>query len=151
MRKTIIQFLVLILAGCAGTQRSSDPFFGFEPIYTAAFSSPEKALIKVIEVMESEGYSVAPNMVFLTVFTEPKDIGYQVWRTTNEKWKVSYQVGVQIIKPRGRDMYWKIFHHIVGKRSGTQDRNFNPEDFEETFKILNNLTIRLMKLFSSGA
>ena len=96
-----------------------------------------------------EGYLVSSNAVFYVATTDPKSIGYQYWRVTNEKWKVSYQLGVQIMKATNGVVYWKLSHKIVGSRSGKQNRLFEPSDFEVTESVVNEISRKLMKLFST--
>lgn len=148
MKRALFLIFVVLIGGCMGI-RDTDPFhYEFSPIANASLNTPEVTLTKVIQLLEKDGYLVAPNTVFLTATTDQRDLGYQYWRVTNEKWKVAYQLGVQVIEAKGGTLYWKLSHRIVGSRSGKQDRMFEPNDFEITEKIVNEVIRKLMKLFS---
>ena len=153
MNKLLLLLLAAILSGCSTSAiKPTDPFlFEYTPVASASIGNSDIALRKVVDLLESEGYLVSPNAVFSSATTDPKDIGYQYWRATNEKWKVSYQVGVQIIETREGMLYWRLSHKIVGIRSGKQNRLFDPSDFEKTESIIIELTRKLMRLFSASA
>ncbi len=153
MKNLCLIFLVGIMAGCASNViKNTDPFrTEFIPIASASIQEPEIALKKVVSLLNKEGFLVSPNTVFYTATTDPKNVGYQYWRVTNEKWNVTYQLGVQIIKVRGGLIYWKLSHKIIGSRSGKQDRMFEPSDFEVTEQVVNKITRKLMILFSTSA
>lgn len=153
--KIISIFVICILTGgCSGvsTKSTTDPFdFDFTPMAYASNLSIDNALDLGIKALEAEGYKVAPSPVFHAATTDPQDLGYLVWRATNEKWKVSYQLALQIIKGPGSQLYWKLTHRIVGSRSGNQNRSFQPQDFEETSEITSELSSKLANLFFKAA
>ena len=153
MKLIYLVLLASILTGCSTTAalKDTDPFrFEFSPIASASVVNPEAALSKTVKLLEKEGYLVSSNAIFHTATTEPKNIGYQYWKVTNEKWNVSYQLGVQIIEAGGV-VYWKLSHKIIGSRSGKQDRTFDPADFDVTEQKVNEITRKLMNLFSASA
>lgn len=126
-----------------------DPFSpNYNLIIASHFTDPIKALEKATKILTDKGYEVEVNSVFHTVTTLPKDIGFQVWDRTSEKWMISYQVGIQIINFREDQNYWKLTHRIVGSRSGQNDRLFDPSDFKILDEIFLKLNKKLMDLFS---
>ncbi|MDN3521150.1 hypothetical protein [Halomonas ramblicola] len=153
MKIILCAVLAVMLAGCASTaSKNTDPFlFEYTPVARASIDNSDVALNEVVSLLEAEGFLVSPNAIFGTATTDPKDVGYQYWRTTNEKWKISYQIGVQVIETRKGMLYWKLSHKIIGSRTGKQDRLFEPSDFEVTESEINKLTRRLTRLLSASA
>lgn len=146
--KYIIPILMIVLIlGCQ--QIVTDPFStNYTPVVSDNFSSADKALTRVIAILKSNGYEVTGNDVILTATTEPRNTGYQIWKVTNEKWKVSYKIGVQLIRASEHRLYWKMSHKIVGSRQGKHDREFAPYDFEITENEFNKINHDLTNALS---
>ncbi|WP_274058657.1 hypothetical protein [Vibrio parahaemolyticus] len=134
----LLLLLVAYLSGCSGLAvKKSDPFeLQFEPIASTGGSKSEY-LSKATRTLEDSGYSVTPNEVFFTATTLPKKLGTQRWRANGEKWRIQYQLSIQIIEDDNDTLYWKLSHKIIGKRSGREPRLFYPEDFEVTEEMIN--------------
>lgn len=147
--------MMLTIGGCATNaymKSETDPFrFDFTPIYTAKNTTSTQAFDLGVKLLENEGYLVTPIPAFDIVTTNPISLGYQVWRSTNEKWSISMQVSLQIMRDKRGQLYWRLSHRIIGSRSGTQDRLFAPEDFEITNQRINDLTSKLSHIFAKLA
>lgn len=144
--------ILLLAAGCMSSTliTNTDPFqYNYTPIASTKLSEPEAAFEALVDLLEAEGYTVAANAAFLTATTFPKQLGYAYWRANKEKWDISCQAGVQIIRTTGDTLYWNLTHRIVGRRTMKEDRLFEPAEFEETEKIFNDLAFKIMRLFSS--
>jgi len=151
----ILFALILTIGGCATTnyiKSETDPFkFDFTPIYTASNTTSQRVFDLGVKLLENEGYLVTPIPAFDIVTTNPISLGYQVWRSTNEKWNISLQVSLQIMKDKRGQLYWRLSHRIIGSRSGTQDRLFAPEDFEVASQRINELISKLSRVFAALA
>jgi hypothetical protein len=157
MNKTLILpglAILMLAAGCMSSTMitNTDPFqYNYTPVANTKLSDPEAAFEALVDLLEAEGYMVAANAAFLTATTFPRQLGYIYWRANREKWDVSCQAGVQIIITTGDRLYWNLTHRIIGRRTMSEDRLFEPADFEETEMIFNDLALKITRLFSSEA
>lgn len=117
--------------------------YDFVPIVPGKFASPKEALKAAVDVLKESGHRVKVNQVLCIAATHRENLGYQIWKKTNEKWKVSYEAAVQIIRSEGDLWFWNLCDFIVGSRSGKQDRRFDPSDFEHVERRFDELIYEL--------
>jgi len=144
MTKHLIPILACILvSSCAqqalmGVQTCE---VEYEPLLISNEQSLESLLFEIENILNDEGYDVVTNEVTYTIVTLPTYAGVYRWRENNEKWKLSYQLGFQLIKGSDDRVFWTLSHKIVGIRSGREPRTFGASDFDETEKIFTKLKL----------
>ena len=141
-----LSIICVMLTGCPSLPRD------VAPTYQLATASDVRdaltGLRKVNEYLEANFYETITNPVFNTIETRPIELGYLYWRTNNEKWSVSYQVGFQTFTDSKGRVYWRLSHHITGTRSGREPRVFVSEDFNETEEVFFNLRKEISDILS---
>lgn len=113
--------------------------------------SAEEILSLLENIFHSKGYGFTKNEIFLTLTTDPKDLGYQDWLKKHEKWKIKYRVKIQLIRGIKPFLYWDLSGSVVGERSGHEDREFSPEDFILTEKIFEELNREIVNQLSRSS
>lgn len=120
----------LLLASCVPTVTGPMARPCFRPGLETNFNSPKAAFLAAVETLRGEGYEVSANTVLLEATTAPNDVGHQVWRTTGETWRVSYQLELLVIRINNGKFHWCLRTAVLGTRSGRQDRAFDSTDFD---------------------
>lgn len=135
--------------GCMNVVRPTgyQPLRAYTPISEKKYKNPDDIFADALSVFKSKGYLTSANKEQFTIETDPKNLGFKYWVSNNEKWNIGYKLIFQIIISESKYFY-KLDTDIRGKRSGREDRSFEPKDFNETSDIINEIERELSNKFS---
>ncbi len=148
---TVIIIACAIITGCTNfSSMQIDTFVvQYEPVGNSD-NYNQLMIQKVVEnILVESGYEVTSNEVLHTISTSPISLGTNRWRANNEKWKLQYQLGFQVISGGDGRLYWTLTTKIVGTRSGREPRSFATSDFEESSELLTTLKRKVMSEFNA--
>lgn len=140
--KTLIALTaVAVLSGCASSGANAPFVQPYEPLAHKFTNNPDWALHSVERILEIRGYDISENNPYLATFTEPQDLGELISRDDQKKYKVTHQIGVEIIDVPEGQSYWRVQHKIKGISAEKEsERYFPPREFHKTEKIFGEIS-----------
>lgn len=144
----VVPFLAAVVT-CSADLKATDPFFADSTPITSDIKTAPEAYKKGIGLLQKEGYMVLVERAWLKAVTSETDLNFLVWRETHEKWKVSVQFALRVFAGHDDTIYWELTHRISGSRAGKPDRRFDPQDFDETNRLVDRLALKIANVFSA--
>ncbi len=130
-----------MLVGCAQTGTNTPFSQPYEPLAQKYSSNPDWALHSVERILEIRGYDISKSNPYLATFTEPQELGELVSRDNHKKYRVSHQIGVEIIDIPDGQSYWRIKYKIKGVDENEKtEKYFSPQEFDKTEKIFGEIS-----------